>query len=333
MVTTIYGWDASHYDGTLTATTLDSAKTEGIEFFTHKLGEALGGIDATQATALSAARAAGIQVIGGYWFLHNDADPAAEARKCVATADQYEPWWREFDGWFWQADAERSTSLPSKAHVKTFCDTLAAETDRVVIVYGSHGQYGNGLTGIGHPLWNANYPSREQRGFAVAYPGDGYAGWAPYSGQTPVIAQYSSSATIAGHTTCDANAFRGSVDDLLTLIGATMPITDADAAKIALAVWNLDQIPNPAARPDSTAHKPAGNNATTQADFALGDMWNTTYNALGAIQALASPATVAAAVVAALPKGSGVPLTETDVEAAVHQALSTLILTAAPATK
>lgn len=116
-----------------------------------------------------------------------------------------------------------------------------------------------------------------------------------------------------------------------TTEGDDMPITDADALKIAQAVWNLDQIPNPAARADSPAHKPPGNNPLTQADFALGDMWNNTYGALAAIQSLASPSTVAAAVVAALPKGSGALLTEADVEAAVHQALSTLILTATPA--
>lgn len=231
---TIFGWDASHYDGTLTKAILVKAAAEGIAFFTHKLGEAMGDVDPTAATALAAAHDAGIRVIGGYWFGHGVDDPATEARRCVAVADLYEPWWRTFDGWFWQADLESSpVGLPSPVWAKTFCDTLAADTGRTVIVYGSHGQYGDRLAGLGHLLWNANYPSRRQAGFRDLYPGDRFAGWTKYSGQVPTLCQYTSSATIAGLSTCDADAFRGTVDDLLTLIGADMALTDTDAGTLA----------------------------------------------------------------------------------------------------
>jgi hypothetical protein len=47
-------------------------------------------------------------------------------------------------------------------------------------------------------------------------------GWAPYGHptkpKTPTFLQYTSSATIAGLTTCDANAFRGSLDQLTSMI-------------------------------------------------------------------------------------------------------------------
>jgi GH25 family lysozyme M1 (1,4-beta-N-acetylmuramidase) len=229
-----YLWDASHYDGNLTKAILVRAKAEGIEGFTHKLGEGLSNVDDTAGTALAAARAAGILAIGGYWFVHGNDSPVAEAKRCIAVADQHESWWRTFPGWFWQTDAETSSSgLPSPAYVKTFSDTLASLSGRKVIVYASHGMYGNRLAGLGHPLWNANYPTNRQAGFKSLYPGNSYAGWTKYSGQTPVICQYTSSATIAGRTTCDANAFRGGVDELLNLIGADMPLTSADIA----AIW------------------------------------------------------------------------------------------------
>src|SRR5262249_27971909 len=97
--------------------------------------------------------------------------------------------------------------------------TLASRSRRRVVVYASHGQYGDRLRGLGHPLWNANYPTSRQAGFKDLYPGDSYPGWTAYSGQTPPLCQYTSSATTPGRTTCDANAFRGTITQLLTLIG------------------------------------------------------------------------------------------------------------------
>lgn len=224
---TIFGWDASHYDGELDVATLRRARAEGIEFFTHKIGEGVTNTDTTAAAALAAARDAGIRVIGGYYFIHSG-DMRAQAQRCVDLADRMAPWWREFAGWFWQTDAETDAGghLPTPDEVKRFTDALAALSGRRVIVYASHGQYGERLAGLGWPLWNANYPTSRQGGFRELYPGDGFVGWSRYSGQVPAICQYASSATIAGRTTCDANAFRGTIDDLLSLIGAkpmTMP--------------------------------------------------------------------------------------------------------------
>lgn len=239
---TIFGLDCSHFDGTLTLADLKRAAAEGIAFFTHKLGEGLGAEDATQSTALAAARDAGIRVLGGYWFLHGNLNPITEAQACIAMADKDEPWWRTFPGWVWQADAETSpTGLPSPAHVKAFADALSRQTQKTVLVYASHGQYGNTLNGLGHPLWNANYPSNAQKPFKDLYPGDSYAGWSSYSGQVPAIAQFASSATVAGKKTCDVNAFRGTIDELLTLIGVKPTVSEEDdmptADEIAAAIW------------------------------------------------------------------------------------------------
>ncbi len=249
---TVFLWDASHYDGTLTTADLAEAHREGIVGFTHKLGEGLGNIDPTAATALAAARNVGISVVGAYWFNHGNDRPADEVAALIAEANRHEPWWTDFPGWFWQADLERSpTGLPSPAWAKEFCDRLRDRTDRVVIAYASHGIYGNTLTGLGHPLWNANYPSNRQASFKDLYPGDTYSGWNRYSGQIPVLCQYTSSATIAGHSTCDANAYRGTLTQLLEQVMATIDVTPASRAAIADAVL-AEKIPNIPADTDFT---------------------------------------------------------------------------------
>src|SRR5215467_13032496 len=97
---TLFGWDSSHYDGELTVKILQKAKAEGIAFWTHKIGEGLDNTDHTAADAFTAAKTVGFEVMGGYYFVHGDKDPEAQAERCVRLADRQAPWWREFPGWF-----------------------------------------------------------------------------------------------------------------------------------------------------------------------------------------------------------------------------------------
>lgn len=114
--------------------------------------------------------------------------------------------------------------------------------------------------------------------------------------------------------------------------GDDMGLTDDDVTKI----WTQDGIiDNRPWRPDvATNPKIQAGNAVEIAMDEAHDAHTAAAAALAAVQALANPATIATAVVAALPKGTGTPLTEADVEAAVHTAVSTLTLSgtlAAPA--
>lgn len=288
---TIYGWDTSHYDGVLTQTILNRAKSDGIAFWTHKIGEALNNTDPLAAEAFTAAHAVGFQVIGGYYFLDGDLDADAQAHRCVTVADQVAPWWRDFPGWFWQADAEASGSgLPSPSMVKRFSDTLASLTDRVVLVYASAGQYGNRLAGLGHKLWNANYGNNPTGPFKSIYPGDSFRGWNSYSGQTPLLLQYGSNATIGGLATCDANAFRGTINDLLEQIMATVDITPASQHAVAEAVITTSAtIPNIAKDPDfSTLPKTALNTAIYRIRQASADARDNAATAVSLLNATAA---------------------------------------------
>ena len=231
---TVFGWDSSHYDGTLTRATLVRARDEGIGFFTHKIGEGAGGDDPGDATALAAARDAGITVIGGYHVVRSGpVSPQVDA--LVSLADRDEPWWRDFPGWFWQVDLERwPYDRVSASTGIAFGQALRDRTGRLVVMYASHGQYGDQLSGWDGPLWNADYVSHPADGFRDMYPGDDWTplhgswrgGWSPYSGQTPTFLQYTSSAVIAGLTTSDANAYRGTLAELTALVTGEEAMSD-----------------------------------------------------------------------------------------------------------
>jgi hypothetical protein len=148
--------------------------------------------------------------------------------------DSQTPWWRDYP-WILQIDAERwSYDDVQPSTVLAFADRVATSgLPGWKVTYASRGQYGDSLMGIATPLWNADY-----RG-GTTYPGDGWtvangspAGWAPYSGQVPVLLQWTSGP--------DLNAYRGSLDELLTLTGGTVAFLD-DPNAAALA-WRMDAL-------------------------------------------------------------------------------------------
>lgn len=211
---TIFGWDLSHYDGP------DSRAAVGdLSFFTHKAG---GDSDDTEITSWWALmkpyryRA----VLGAYWVLY-PGNPVARADAFIARLDATCPGWR--DGPFiLQLDCEiwggSKSTLPGLADIRACCDRLVARMPKLKpIVYAPKWAYQNQLSGLRYPLWASNYVGGSGAPRAL-YPGDGSNGWTAYSGQTPAILQFTSSATIAGQTTCDANAFRGTLQDLTALL-------------------------------------------------------------------------------------------------------------------
>lgn len=232
---TIYGWDMSHYDSSGTG----NAVAQGIDFITHKAGG-----DAPDAEL--AAWWSGVRgwdpsqvLLGAYWVLYPD-KPAARADAFLARLDAQCPGWRGRP-FILQVDCERwngdQGTVPSKGEIKVFCDRLVARVPKLrPIVYAPKWVYGDSLAGLGYPLWASSYVGGAG-GFKQLYPGDGSSRWGSYSGQVPAVLQYSSSATIGGQTTCDANAFRGTLAELTKLVAPgftinmeeNVPLTNADA--------------------------------------------------------------------------------------------------------
>lgn len=210
-MTTLFGWDLSHYDGP------DSRRAVGEEFsfFTHKAGGDAN--DAELAGWWDLMKGFRDRVLlGAYWVLYPGGG-AARADAFLARLDSQCDGWR--DGPFiLQLDCEKwggdPGTVPSRTDIRAACDRLRAKMPKLTpIVYAPKWVYGDSLAGLGYPLWASSYVTGSGSAQKL-YPGDGSSKWAAYSGQTPLILQFTSSATIAGQTTCDANAFRGTLDQL-----------------------------------------------------------------------------------------------------------------------
>jgi GH25 family lysozyme M1 (1,4-beta-N-acetylmuramidase) len=217
---TLFGWDASDFDWARGPMDLVAAKADGITWFTHKATEATNVKHIHLAGALDRARDAGIEFLGAYHVVRSSPSVPAQVNYFLGYLDAVVPWWRAFPGFMLQVDLELwSYDQVSAATGAAFAAALQAAQPKRVLTYASRGMYGDSLTGLDTPLWNANYGKGDPAGHYVdVYPGDQGAGWAAYSGQTPVMWQYGSRCTIGSQPGCDANAFRGTLADLRELI-------------------------------------------------------------------------------------------------------------------
>ena len=211
----IFGWDMSHFD----APSIGSAVADGISFLTHKAG---GDKNDTELGAWwSGVRGLDDRVLlGAYWVLY-PGNPRYRAELFLSRLDDQCPGWRlrpfilQVDCEKWNGDAG---TVPSRSEIAAFCDRLVERTPKLrPIVYAPKWVYGDRLAGLEYPLWASSYVDGSG-GFRKLYPGDSSDRWNAYSGQVPAILQYSSSATIGGQSTCDANAYRGTLAELTALV-------------------------------------------------------------------------------------------------------------------
>lgn len=213
---TIYGLDFSHYDVVPVGSRV---LAEGFAFMTHKAG---GDADDAELNAWWKAMQPYQDriLLGAYWVLY-PGSPTTRADKFIARLDSQCKGWR--DGPFiLQVDCEKwnndASTVPSKAEIKAFCDRLVAKAPELrPIVYAPEWVYGDKLSGLGYPLWASRYVTGVGPASAL-YPGDSSSRWDSYSGQVPAILQFTSSANAVGQTTCDANAYRGTLAELIDLV-------------------------------------------------------------------------------------------------------------------
>jgi hypothetical protein len=245
---TIFGSDISHYDGADTR----SMFADGIVFQTHKAGGDSDDPELGQWWGYAKSYRTSV-LLGAYWVLY-PGNPAGRADAFIARLDAACPGWR--DGPFiLQADCEKwngnAATVPSVAEINAFCDRLVAKLPKLRPVgYLPDWVYGD-ISAFKYPLWSSKYVTGSGH-YRALYPGDIAKQWAGYGGRNPSILQYSSSATIDGQTTCDANAFRGSLAELTALLApgwagsleGDMALTEDDLTKIASKVWSF-QVVNP----------------------------------------------------------------------------------------
>lgn len=211
---TIFGSDVSHYDAANTRAMF----ADGIVFQTHKAGGDSN--DAELAAWWGYVKDYRPKVLlGAYWVLY-PGSPRVHADAFIARLDSQCPGWR--DGPFiLQADCERwngnPATVPSVAEINIFCDRLVALMPKLKpIGYLPDWVYGD-ISAFRYPLWSSKYVTASGH-YKTIYPGDDARQWASYGGKKPEVLQYSSRATIGGQTTCDANAYRGTLAQLTALL-------------------------------------------------------------------------------------------------------------------
>jgi hypothetical protein len=214
---TTFGWDASHYDAPPTS-------RDGIDFYVHKACEGHRYYtDNEYGASLNAARKLGIPVLGAYFVPHGGTT-ADQVAFLVEVLDKETPWWRTYPAWMLQIDAEKFEYMdraPTIAEVNAFADEYVRRTGRPassVFAYAPKWLYGDKVSGLRYAVWASAYGSNPAGHYPDVYPGNGSSRWAAYGGKTPTILQYGSRTTIAGQTTCDANAFRGTLAELAALV-------------------------------------------------------------------------------------------------------------------
>lgn len=217
---TVYGWDGSNHDDPIRV-------RDGIDFYTHKIGEGHWFYyDREYRASLENARALGIPILGAYYVNHPGV-VADQVDWFVELLDQDTPWWRTHPAFVLQIDAEKFDYMdraPDRVEIQAFGDRLVkihGVDPRKILAYAPQWLYGNSLTGLSYRLWASGYGGNPYAHYLDAYPGD-HDGkrWQAYSGQTPLILQYGSNTTIGDQTTCDANAYRGDLGELLAELGA-----------------------------------------------------------------------------------------------------------------
>jgi hypothetical protein len=238
---TVYGWDASHYDRNRFGKPLDlaAARAAGIVLFTHKATEGTTIRDAYLGESLTAARAAGIPVLGAYVVPRTAASVADTGARFLSYLDQAVPWWRTHPAFVLQVDTEIWSShgvvydAVSPVKGEQLCAWLRDHTDKFVIHYAPRWAYHDTIPGT-TPLWSSSYGTNPTGSPAAVYPGDAGPGWTAYSGRVPLLWQFGSNTTIGPHHECDANAYRGTLAQLLTAVGGKLPPEDTVTTPVDL---------------------------------------------------------------------------------------------------
>lgn len=206
----LYGIDISHHQG---AFDLARTRAEGFDFAFFKATEGESFVDAQFAANLRAGAEAGL-LVGAYHYQRADSSAAAQAAHIAATVPAHVPVILDVeDG---GGDANLSRDILGR---------LAATGHRSPLLYLPRWyweQIGSPDLGGLPPLWYSRYASNDGGYASVIYERyrDFYdAQWGGYGGLGVAVLQFTASATVAGVSPVDANAYRGTREELAGLLG------------------------------------------------------------------------------------------------------------------
>jgi GH25 family lysozyme M1 (1,4-beta-N-acetylmuramidase) len=203
-----FGLDISHHQDL--RLDLAQCKREGISFVILKSTEGAGYIDPAFKANLAEAKSAGLPV-AAYHYVRSDASAAvqvANVRQAVPLDVPVIP------------DVEANSG--AIALTREVVARLEAAGYRVPLLYLPRWywqQIGSpSLAGL-PPLWSSRYPDNVVGSLASEFAKVPASYWNGYGGLEVGLLQFTSSASVAGFQPLDANAFRGSAEELAALFG------------------------------------------------------------------------------------------------------------------
>lgn len=202
-----FGIDVSHHQPTLD---FNALRRDGVEFVFIKSTEGASFVDPEFTTNLAAARAAELSV-AAYHFVRGGAFAGAQAALIAGVVPRDVPV---------LLDVESGSG--GVALARDLVDQLRARGYRVPLLYLPRWYWQElgqpSLAGL-PPLWSSRYPDNVvddlRREYAVVPP----TYWNGYGGVDVEVLQFTSSARVAGYAPLDANAYRGTREQLTRLLG------------------------------------------------------------------------------------------------------------------
>lgn len=215
-----FGLDISHHQPL--SLDLAQARRDGCELCIIKGGQGGNSVDEEYAANLAEAEAVGM-LTAVYWFLDSRYSAAAHVElikktvpKRVAIIPDVESI-KDSNG--------KVISAPSLALTRAVIGGLLAAGYVVPLMYLPRWYWQTwgapSLAGL-PPLWSSRYPDMVVGTLPDEWADVPASYWDGYGGLPVLLLQFTSSARIAGYQPLDANAFRGTRDQLAALLGASV---------------------------------------------------------------------------------------------------------------
>lgn len=223
-----FGLDISHHQNA--SLDLAQAKRDGISFVFIKSSEGASFIDPAFKANLAEARQAGL-LVAAYHYVKGDNTALAQVQNVSRVVPKDIPV---------IPDVEANSG--GVVLLRSFVSELQRAGYRVPLIYLPKWywqQIGSpDLTGL-PSLWSSRYPDNIVGTIPEEYADVPATYWNGYGGLGVTILQFTSSGRVAGHQPLDLNAYKGTVNDVRSLLGAkkvalkdeAWTITDYDSGK------------------------------------------------------------------------------------------------------
>ncbi|GAB2957615.1 glycoside hydrolase family 25 protein [Amycolatopsis acidiphila] len=209
---TTFGLDISHYQSS--SLSLAQTRAEGCEFVFLKAAEGSTYTDPTFGANLAEARAAGM-LAAAYVYQRDYVSAQAHVDRVAQVVPKDVP-----------VIPDVETNSGDVALTRDLVDRLRAAGYRVPLLYLPRWywqQLGSpSLAGL-PPLWSSRYPDTAPGSLAEQWAKVPASYWDGYGGLDVAVLQFTSTATIAGYSPLDADAFRGTRVELAAVLGYTAP--------------------------------------------------------------------------------------------------------------